>query len=214
MLPEPSEGFLFLCSLLLQSCWHHWALCFTPSAPWQIIWGLGDTLSILSLILSMFFFPFFFLSLFVLPYLHSAILFQGFAKGWRWGRVLIHQCVGQTWSQSFNVIVFGIVRTASGENLQSSFWYKNTLCLPLYIEIINYYLSLIIPCWLPLVDRKLEEQLKLKVLTRLIKKCRSHALLSDLYSSCVQKYPCWREQVDRSTGGTDPQDWQSHTSEV
>ena len=207
VLPEPSEEFLFHCSLLPQSCWHHWALCFTPSGSLANNLGVGGHFVSIVLDSVQVFFFFFFISLFVLPYLLSAILFQGLAKGWSWGRVWIHLCLGQTWSQSFNVIVFGIVRTVSGENLQSSSWYKNTLCLPLYLEIINYNLSLIIPCWLPLVDRKLEEQLKLKVLTGIIKNYRSHARLPDLYRSCVQTYLCWREQVDKSTGMTDPHLW-------
>ena len=141
LLPEPSEGFLFHCFLLSRAAGTTEHSALRHQAPWQIIWGLGDTLSVLFLILSKFFF-FFFISLFVLPHLLSAILFQGLAKGWRWGRVWIHQCLGQTWSQSFNVIVFGIVRTVSGENLQSSSWYKNTLCLPLYLEIINYNINI------------------------------------------------------------------------
>ena len=41
LLPEPSEGFLFHCFLLSQSCWHHWALCFTPSGSLANNLGVG-----------------------------------------------------------------------------------------------------------------------------------------------------------------------------
>ena len=86
VLPEPSEGFLFHCSLLPQSCWHHWALCFTPSGSLANNLGVGGHFVSIVLDSVQVFFFFFFHFLVCFTLLAQCYFVSGVGKGLKLGK--------------------------------------------------------------------------------------------------------------------------------